>query len=281
MSERAQRLTREARSQIIRELPDAELEGYYFPTAEAATQAAIEIALQNPNRISAWFDIDDTSLNSEPWLRARLNQRILSVLTDFAPVTLTELLAHSGRYFQVPRYQQAASEMGLTFGALWQEVSLDAEAHASMLPFPQARELQQTFSEGGAAIAGYPTARPQDIIRLTAASLKHHHLAKAPVIDTQASSADPSHAKLAFFRERVLPYLPEDHQLYLVDDHASTAIAIKEALNGRVEVLVPIVARNRDRIDQLRHAGVTYGTLNELVAFIRQKYPKLNTASHE
>ena len=262
---------REQRRERILSYTNEELTGYYFPTAKLALEEAKRI-IDGGKRIAMW-DVDDTLLHSEPWLRAALNKIIRDRVRDFTPVDLNEVLAAGGRYYQVARYQSAAIAMGTTFSALYNEVAQSEEIHANMMPTQSRQALQLELCKMGFEVAGYPTARPQELARVTAGALKHFGFSKAPVIDVVASSADPSSAKVNFFKRlsSEMDGVEIPSPILFIDDHVPTAIALKKHFPGFVEPVVTLIHRNRNEIHRLETSGVLYGEIPNLAKMIKSR----------
>lgn len=252
--------------------PSAELTGYLYPSAEEAKTAVVEKVDKSDKSI--FFDLDDTTFHSEPFLRAQLNAYFADRITGFEPVTLQEVLAAGGRYFNVPRYQEAAQTLKKPFKAIWQTVAEHPLAHAKMVPWKGALHLYQAVLDKGYTVVGYPTARPQSMASISARSLKTYRLPMAPIVDVMAQSADPSIAKLGFFQD-VLQALSQEkiamlelQPIVLVDDHVKTALLIHEVLGQYVRVLVPQVPRNQNEAAILGQAGIPYGYHDELAELL-------------
>jgi len=119
------------------------------------------------------------------------------------------------------------------------------------------------FTNAEFKIIGYPTARPNLLMKITAQSLFYFGFPQAPVIDTKASSANPSEAKVKFFKD-LLAELTLQKPIIFIDDHIETALEIQKQLERSVIPIVPIVPRNRNMIKTLRQYNVLHGPPTQL-----------------
>lgn len=263
----------DARYQRLGAVTETDLEGFYYPSPEEATKEALRrVKSARGNRTGILFnDIDDVVSNSEKRLRWGLNQYFASKIPGFIPVSLDEVLVAGGRYYQVPRFQEAASIIGETFSAIYQrEAAKNERLHASMSANKAMQGIQTVASKSGMILAGYPTARPTEITRITAAWLKENGMQQAPVIDVSADSGNPQEAKVRYL-ESLLPEIPAEFhgKTFLIDDHIPTAILLQERTKGAIVPLVPEVPRNAPMISQLDAHGITHGNSATLSTHMR------------
>lgn len=260
--------TIEQRAQTVLSQSEQELQGMFFPESNDAI--AKSQALLNSTDRALFLDVDDAIMVSEPHLRAGLNSYFNTLIPGFRGVGFAQVQQAGGRYYMVPEYQQAAKQVGEDFYGIYTKViAVNETLHAGMAPHKGALELQQQFAQKGFRVVGYPTARPHELARVTAASLLLNGFQKAPVIDVVADSGNPQHAKISFFVKHVLPQIRQGQSIYFVDDHVETAIGVQEACDGKITVLVPLMARNRTEIQKLRENNIAYGTLTELAKLIQ------------
>lgn len=245
----------------------SQLDGLLYKSPTEAFDASKKI-LKTNNKV-LFADIDDNIFHSEPWIRSKLNDIISGFDNSFVPVTIDEVKATpSGRYYQVPRYQEAASKMGVKFLELFLKVQNDIELHAAMMPTPDRLEVVEEFLRSGFVLGGYPTARPSSLSQVTASALNYFGFPKGPVIDVNADSGKPANAKVDFFRN-VLEGNQANKKIVFMDDDIDTVIAVKKALPDIV-CIVTQVQRNDTRIDAvvLDQLGIIHGSPREIKSLI-------------
>ncbi len=259
------------RQKHILEAQSGDLTGYLYPTRlEAETQMC---SLLRETGKGGFYDLDDTSFLSEAYLRFFLEEEMRRRgAATVSHKSVDEVVAAGGRYFQVPEYQEAARELGIPFRDLYRTVATSREAHARMRPVNGVLQFQRELDVMGFPTCGYPTARPDAIIPVSAASLKYWGFDRAPVLDVEAELADPSDAKLMFMN-RVLEQSPDAGPVVFVDDHVPTAIKLHDAFPGRVIPLVPLVPRNRHQAPLLAERGIIHGTFPQLVTGLQNISP--------
>jgi len=193
------------------------------------------------------------------------------LLPEFESVNLTEVINFGGRYFQTPKYQEAAKKIGVPFGEIFKKIATNQYLHSCVKPSKNQMDFISFLSENNFNIIGYPTARPKELMEITARSFNYFNFPVAPIIDTQASSTDPSEAKVAFFKKLLADFTINKPILFF-DDHVKTAIKLKEEFSGIINPIVPIVPRNKHEIEKLKENNINFGTLQELSKVIGKNY---------
>lgn len=165
---------------------------------------------------------------------------------NFPKLTVPEIMSFGGRYDKVPDLVAAAQKLGYaTYDEFHEQVIAgNAKLHANITPNKDYTELLKTLAAQGYPVAAYLTARPPEMLPVTAQNLAINYAPLAPIICTQAM-ADPVRAKV-----KVMDALlgngshPGINVLYL-DDHIGTTKAMREITDPRLTALAPIVDRNR------------------------------------
>src|ERR1035437_4829322 len=123
------------RSRHIISPEPAELKGFYFSSNSEAIDSAISILKEADGAKGiVYYDIDDTLLATERWIRWGLNRFFKNSDPDFKSVNLGNVQKSGGRYYQVPEYQEAAHQLGKTFSEIFLTIAKDPELHSYIQP---------------------------------------------------------------------------------------------------------------------------------------------------
>lgn len=171
-------------------------------------------------------------------------------IRNFPKLTVPEVMSYGGRYDKVPDLVAAAIALGYENYDKFHEqvIAGNAELHANITPNKEYTELLKILAAQGYPVAAYLTARPPEMLPVTAHNLAINYAPLAPIICTQAM-ADPVRAKV-----KVMDALlgngshPGINVLYL-DDHIGTIKAMREITDPRLTAFAPIVDRNRPQLN--------------------------------
>lgn len=259
------------RQRSVLQIPHGALGAFLLPTPELIFEQISKLLKRNGG-FGVFLDLDDASFVSEPYLRNRLERTFREQGAIVPHVPIDEVIAAGGRHFQVHQYQNAVEELNAMepsspkkkFGDYYAAVATNEGLHARMRPVTGVIKFQKQLEQMGFTTCGYPTARPEKIIPISAAALHYFHFTEAPVIDVAADLKDPSDAKVAFM-QRVFAQQPDTKLVLFFDDHVQTAIKLQEAFPGKVVSLVPIVPRNKHQIPDLEKHDIIHGSFEELI----------------
>jgi len=189
------------RSKAVLTADTEKLDGFYFPPDIAIANTIDILKSSGQAKGVVYYDIDDTLLKTERWMKWWINKSFKESDPNFKSVSLKQVQDSGGRYYQVPAYQEATHPLGKPFSEFFSSsIAKNEQLHSYINPHQGALDLQLALQDAGFVTGGYPTARPQDIGKITAGSLRYHGFTKAPVVNIDAYLGSPADAKVAFMK---------------------------------------------------------------------------------
>lgn len=251
-------------------LPDL-TNGFHYEVSERAIDRMVDRISSSPTKRSVIFDVDDTLVDSFPFLVQVLSLKLKTFIEGFSELTLDEVVMSGGKVYKMPRVIEAATHLGTTAKQLWHDVLNDFSNRAAMTALPMAKELQAKFIESGIPIAAYLTARDFSMASVTTKNLQTLGFLPAPVVCIDGTG-NPTEEKLRILH-LVKSRISSEHRIIFIDDRVETALAVYGQFSDMVEIFVPMTAKNKKDLHQLP-SDIINGTHQELIQEISNKWTR-------
>jgi len=203
-------------------------EGFLY---ESRNQAIAAISDRINKVGTGWlFDVDDTLLVATQFLLAVVQGKLRMNGTS---ISAQQFINEGGNFERSKHLIAAAKAQGIDLNALIADLFVNPNVYALMPPILSAQRIHQLLQVDH--VAGYITARPAEVAKVTAASLTRHGFVSAPLIHTNPP-VDLNYQKIS--KVEVLKQILSQvtnlaAPLIFLDDHPHTIEEIQSEINPK------------------------------------------------